>query len=103
MVGLEDMKSARRPPAGDCVDEDERFASVEQVICQVHAPDAVVHQLNARTGELLGDAAHHLGTEAVVPEEDVADPGYQYSGRGYTSLTVTCGGSSCTAWHPGWT
>jgi hypothetical protein len=101
MVGLEDMKSARRPPAGDCVDEDERFASVEQVICQVHAPDAVVHQLNARTGEPLGDVAHHLGTEAVVPEEDVADPGYQDSGRGYTSLTVTCGGSSGTAGHPG--
>ena len=33
-----------------------------------------------RAGELLRDMAHHLGSEAVVSEEDVADPGYQDSG-----------------------
>ena len=93
MISFEDMHGARRPPAGDGVDEDEGFTPVEQVIRQVHAPDAVIHQLNTRTGEPLRDVAHHLGTEAVVPKEDVADPGYQDSGRDYTSLTVTCGGS----------
>jgi hypothetical protein len=62
----------------------------------VHAPDAVVHQLDSRTGESLRDMTHHLGTEAVIPKEDVADPGYQDSGRDCTSLTVTSGGSSCS-------
>jgi hypothetical protein len=37
--------------------------------------------------------AHHLGAEPVVPEEDVADPGYQNSGRDSTSLPVTSGES----------
>jgi hypothetical protein len=44
--------------------------------------------------------AHHLGTEAVVPEEDVAEPSYQNSRRDLTSLTVTSDGSSCTGAHP---
>jgi hypothetical protein len=65
----------------------------------VHAPDAVVEQLDMRAGEPLRDMPYHLGTEAVVPEEDIADPGYQDSGRGYTSLTVTSGGSSCSGAH----
>ena len=52
----------------------------------MHSPDAVVHQLDMRAGELLRDVAHHLGAEAVVPKEDVADPGYQDSGRDFTSL-----------------
>jgi hypothetical protein len=59
----------------------------------MHSPDAVVHQLDVRTGELLRDVAHHLGAEAVVSKEDIADPGYQDSGRNCTSQTVTCGGS----------
>jgi hypothetical protein len=54
-----------------------------------------------RAGELLRDVAHHLGAEAVVPEEDIADPGYQNSRRNGTSLTVTSGGSLGSAWHPG--
>jgi hypothetical protein len=45
----------------------------------VHTPDAVVHQLNARTGKPLWDMAYHLGTEAIVSEEDIADAGYQDS------------------------
>jgi hypothetical protein len=43
---------------------------------------------------------HHLGTEAVVTEEDVADPGYQNPRRVSTSLTITSDGSSCTAGRP---
>ena len=30
--------------------------------------------------------AHHLGTEPVVTEEYVADPGYQNVGRNYPPL-----------------
>ncbi|GFG55208.1 hypothetical protein MAGR_66490 [Mycolicibacterium agri] len=92
MVGLEHMNGARRPPAGDRVDEDEGFAAVEQVVRQVHAPDPVVHQLNTRTTEPLRDVTHHLGAEAVVAEEDIADPGYQNSRRDCIS-TLTSGGS----------
>jgi len=30
--------------------------------------------------------AHHLGSETVVTEEDVADAGYQDAGRGVTYI-----------------
>jgi hypothetical protein len=100
MVGLEEVDRAGRPAAGNGVDEDEGFAPVEQVVGQVHAPDAVVDQLNAWTGEPLRDVAHHLGAEPVVAEEDVADPSYQNSRRDSTSLTVTSGGSSCSGARP---
>src|SRR5215470_4835351 len=100
MVSLEDMDGARRPPAGDGVDEDERFTPVEQVIRQVHAPDAVIHQPNPRTGEPLRGTTHHLGTETVVTEEDVAEPSYQNSRRDGTSFTVTSGASSCSGARP---
>jgi len=66
----------------------------------MHSPDAVVHELDMRACESLRDVAHHLGAETVVPEEDIADPGYQNSGRDDTSLTVTSDGSSGSAWHP---
>ena len=66
----------RRAPIGHRVDEDEGGAALEQIERQVHAPDAVVDHLDIRT-EAAGHAAHHLGTEAVVSEEDVADSGDQ--------------------------
>jgi hypothetical protein len=100
MVGLEDVNGAGCSAAGDGVDEDECFTPVEQVIGQVHAPDAVVHQLDSRTGESMRDMTHHLGTETVVAEEDVTDPSYQNSRRDPTSLTVTSGASSCTGARP---
>jgi hypothetical protein len=50
----------------------------------VHAPDAVVHQLNSRIGQTLRNVTYHLGAEAVVTEEDVADAGYQDSRRDRT-------------------
>jgi hypothetical protein len=34
-----------------------------------------------RAGEALRDVSYHLGAEAVVAEEDVADTGYQDFGR----------------------
>jgi hypothetical protein len=48
----------------------------------------------------MRDMTHHLGTETVVAEEDVADPSYQNSRRDPTSLTVTSGASSCTGARP---
>jgi hypothetical protein len=29
------------------------------------------------TGDMVGHRPHHLGSEAIVAEEDVADAGYQ--------------------------
>jgi hypothetical protein len=43
----------------------------------MHAADAIVHQSNSRIGDSLRGMANQLGAEAVVTEEDVADPGYQ--------------------------
>src|ERR1700722_13159324 len=68
----------------------------------MHAPDAVIHHLDAWFGELLRDMADHLGAEAIVSEEDIANPGYQNSGRGHTSLTLTCAAISGTCGHPVW-
>jgi hypothetical protein len=81
VVGLEDMHRSGRALIGNRVDEYQRRAPIEEVICQVHAPDAIVDYLHARVGELSWDVANHLGAEAVVSEEDVADAGYQNSGR----------------------
>jgi hypothetical protein len=40
---------------------------------------------------LPGDMAHHLGSETIVSEEDVADTGDQYSGRDIAfDPAVTC-------------
>jgi hypothetical protein len=47
----------------------------------VHAPDPVVNDANAWVRDVLGDVTHHLGSESIVAEEDVADTGYQYLGR----------------------
>jgi hydroxyacyl-ACP dehydratase HTD2-like protein with hotdog domain len=52
----------------------------------VHASDSVVHCPNTRACDALGDVAHHLGSEPVVAEEDVADAGYQYLGRNLTPV-----------------
>ena len=81
MVGFEYVHSAWRPAVGQRVDEHQCLAAVEQVIGQVHSPDSVVHDPNARADEVCRDVAHHLGSESVVAEEDVADTGYQYLGR----------------------
>jgi len=100
VVGFENMHRSRRSLVGNGVDKYQRLAAVEQVIGQVHTPDSVVHYLDARFGELLRDVADHLGAEAVVTEEDVADPGYQNSRRDCTTLTLTSGGSSCSGARP---
>jgi hypothetical protein len=50
----------------------------------MHAADAVVPQPNPRAGQTLRDAAQHLGAEAVVTEEDVADACDQNSRRDVT-------------------
>ena len=93
VVGLEDVQGARRPAVGQRVDEHQRVAPVEQVVGQVHAADAVVHHPHARACDVFGDMPHHLGSEAVVAEEDVADAGYQDLGRDRTSQSPTCAGS----------
>ena len=62
---------------GHGVDEDQGVVAVEQLVGQVHPADAEVGDAHA-LGHLLGDqAAGHLRTEAVVGQEDVADPGHQ--------------------------
>ncbi len=88
VVGLENVDGARRAAAGQRVDEHQRLAAVEQVVGQVHAPDSVVRYPNVRAGDVLGDMAHHLGSEPVVAEEDVADAGYQYLGRNLTPVLL---------------
>jgi hypothetical protein len=50
----------------------------------MHAADAVVPQPNPRACQALRDAAQHLGAEAVVTEEDVADASDQNAGRDVT-------------------
>jgi len=52
----------------------------------VHAPYPVVDDAYAGLGEPIGGAPHHLGTETVVAEEDVADTGYQNLGRDDTYI-----------------
>ena len=52
----------------------------------MHAPDSVVHYPNTRACDVLGDVAHHLGSEPVVAEEDVADTRYEYLGRDFTPV-----------------
>ena len=48
----------------------------------MHAPDSVISQANAlQLGEALRHMTQHLGAEAVVTEEDVADAGNQDAGR----------------------
>ncbi len=101
MVGLEDVQGAGRPAVGEGVDEHQRVASVEQVVGQVHAADSVVHHPHSRTRDVFGHMAHHLGAEAVVAEEDVADTGYQNLGRDSTSQSPTCAGSSGIAARSG--
>ena len=90
------------PPAAirDGVDQDQGVAAVEQVVGEVHAADPVIGDRNVWSGEVGRHAAHHLGAEAVVTEEDVAEPGYQNSGDQDTSLAVTSGAFSCSAAHP---
>ena len=56
-------------------------------------PDPVVHHLHSRTGDVIGDTTHHLGSETIVAEEDVADAGYQNLGRNRISLSTTCAAS----------
>ena len=64
---------------GGRVDDDENLVAVEHLVGEVHAADADVddvHRRRQRAG--VGEqASRHLGAEAVVGEEDVADPGDQ--------------------------
>src|ERR1700739_1349055 len=77
MVGLEDVQGAGAAAAGHRVDEDQRVPFLEQVVGQVHAPDAVVDDTDTRI--VLRDlgVADYLRAESVVTQEDVAEPGYQ--------------------------
>ncbi|GAA2561161.1 hypothetical protein GCM10010409_41290 [Mycolicibacterium diernhoferi] len=85
MLGFEGVHGAGRTPVGQRIDEHQRIPAVEQVVGQVHAPDAVVDRAHLRSVRV--DMAHHLGAEAVVSEEYVADPGNQYPGRDEFSLS----------------
>ena len=85
MIGLEDVQGARRSAIGQGVHEHQRVVPVEQVVGKVHAADAVVDDPHTWARDVFGDMAHHLGTETVVAEEDVADTGYQNLGRDATS------------------
>jgi hypothetical protein len=73
---------------GHGVDQDERVVpTVEQVVGQVHPADAVVGDVDTLRHLTRVDPAYDLDAEAVVPEEDVADPGHQHprgAGRGAT-------------------
>ena len=77
MVGLEDVQRARAAAAGYRVDENQRVPLLEQVVGQVHAPDAVVDDADARIVLRELGIADHFGSEAVVSQEDVADSGHQ--------------------------
>ncbi len=90
MIGLEDVQGARRPAVGQGVDEHQRVAAVEQVVGQVHASDSVIHHSDSQARDMFGYVPHHLGSESVVAEEDVADTGYQNLGRDTTSQSPTC-------------
>ena len=80
VICLEDVKRPGCPPIGDGIDEYQCTPLLEQVIREVHAPDSVVDRMHiARRGAARRDMAHHLGSETIVSEEDVADAGYQNS------------------------
>jgi hypothetical protein len=79
---LEQHDLAGRAATRQGVHEDQRVVRVEQVVRQVHAPDAVVgHPYPGRQGVLRGQPPDDLGAEAVVAEEEVADPGHQHARR----------------------
>ena len=94
MIGLEDVQRARVAAVGYRVDQDQRVPLVEQVVGQVHAPDAVVDR-HARSASSLRDLGvpDHLGAEPVVPEEDVADSGNQDASRHRADRAATCAAS----------
>ncbi len=75
MVCLEDVQGARRASVGQRVDEYECPPVLEQVVCQVQATDAVVDGVDVVVSLSSEDVTQHLGSEAVVTEEDVADAG----------------------------
>ncbi|GAS91125.1 uncharacterized protein RMCB_5221 [Mycolicibacterium brisbanense] len=50
----------------------------------MHAADPIVAQADSLVIRVSGHMPDRLGPESVVSEEDVADTGYQYSGRGVT-------------------
>ncbi|HZA10457.1 hypothetical protein [Mycobacterium sp.] len=47
----------------------------------MHAANSIVDEPHSWAGEPPGDMPHYLGSEPVVAEEDIADAGYQNSGR----------------------
>src|SRR5271156_4420311 len=101
MVGLEHVHRPGRAAVGNRIDEYQRIPVLEQVVGQMHAPDAVIggaYTLGAV--HPAKDMTQHLGTEAVVAEEDVADAGYQDAG-GHTAAveSATCAASSGSAGH----
>ena len=73
------MQGARAAAAGHRVDEDQRVPGVEQVVGQVHAPDAVIDDANDRIVGGDRGVPDYLGAEAVVSQEDVANSGNQYA------------------------
>src|ERR1700731_4120548 len=101
MVGLEHVHRPRRATIRDRIDEHQRIPVLEQVVGQMHAADAVIggaYPVGAVAP--VTDVTHHLGTEAVVAEEDVADAGYQDAG-GHTAAieSATCAASSGSGGH----
>src|SRR5580693_4469001 len=71
------MHGARVAAAGYRVDEDQGVPLLEQVVSQVHAPDAVVDDAHTRIVRRDRCVPDYFRAEAVVSQEDVADSGYQ--------------------------
>src|ERR1700731_830932 len=99
MVGLEHVHRPRRATVGDRVDEHQRIPVLEQVVGQMHTADAVIGgAYPVGAVDPATDVPHHLGTETVVTEKDVADAGYQDAGRHTTAAeSTTCAASSSSA------
>ena len=97
------------------VDQHQRVHAGQQVVGQVHAPDAVVDHLHARAGRSAEAAARpprDLRAEAVIAQEHVADAGHRGTSRSHSAavspaavrgwfLAFTSGASSGSAGCPG--
>lgn len=76
-VDLEHVQCPGTAPARQRVYQDEGIPAVEQIVGQVYAPNPVVAQSNIGIRHGRRQTPHHLGTESVVTEKDIADAGHQ--------------------------
>jgi hypothetical protein len=91
VIGFEDVQRSGGSATWNGIDEYQCAPLIEKVVGEMHTPDSVVDRMHLGLGGPPTDVTHHLGSETVVSEEDVADAGYQYSGRDIASdPAVTC-------------